>query len=95
MTGTKLLVIAGVILLSVAGLHAGPPELTILKTQTPPVINGKLDDNVWQKAAKINDFVDAQGKRFLKVLRIRKFMCAMTIKPLYRIPLFRPRPSES
>ncbi len=34
-----------------------PPEYTIARTDSPPTIDGKLDDAVWKNAKLIDDFV--------------------------------------
>ena len=42
---------------------AEPPaekEFRIVRTDTPPVIDGRLDDSVWSRAAVIDDFVVSQ-----------------------------------
>ena len=42
---------------------AGPPaekEFRIVRTDTPPVIDGRLDDAVWSSAAVIDDFIVSQ-----------------------------------
>ena len=42
---------------------AGPPaekEFRIVRTDTPPVIDGRLDDAVWSRAAVIDDFIVSQ-----------------------------------
>ncbi len=35
---------------------AGPPHLTAVRTSTPPLIDGRLDDAVWQTAAVADQF---------------------------------------
>ncbi|MGQ9609915.1 MAG: carbohydrate-binding family 9-like protein [bacterium] len=39
-----------------------PPVLEVTKTLNPPIIDGRLDDNCWKNAAKIEDFVFGDGK---------------------------------
>ncbi|HGJ65464.1 TPA: hypothetical protein ENS27_08760, partial [bacterium] len=37
------------------------PEINVTKTLSPPVLDGKLDDDSWENASKINSFVWADG----------------------------------
>ena len=43
-----------------AGVLAGRVTVRPGRTQTPPDIDGRLDDAVWQNAARITDFVQSQ-----------------------------------
>ena len=40
-----------------AGILAGRPSVTIVRTDEPPRIDGRLDDGVWQRATRITEFV--------------------------------------
>ena len=40
-----------------AGILAGRPGVTAVRTREPPRIDGRLDDAVWQRAAHITEFV--------------------------------------
>ena len=42
------------------GVLAGRPIVRPTRTDTPPDINGRLDDEVWQTAAKLTEFVQYQ-----------------------------------
>ena len=64
-----LIIIFTAFILSVAGqgapsILAIPPEkrspVSIPKFEVPPVIDGKLDDEIWKKAAVFKDFVQIQ-----------------------------------
>ncbi len=51
-----------VLLAAVAGIGAGqgaaaaPPEITAVRAERPPVLDGKLDDEVWRRAPAIDVF---------------------------------------
>ena len=61
-----LRLIVGASALVVVGVHArqsqpsGEKEFRIIRTDTPPVIDGRLDDAVWATAPVIDDFVASQ-----------------------------------
>ena len=39
------------------GILAGRPTLSAIRTSDPPRIDGRLDDAIWQSAARVTDFV--------------------------------------
>ena len=43
-----------------AGILTGRPTVTAVRTDTPPIVDGRLDDAVWRRAARITDFVQRQ-----------------------------------
>ena len=45
---------------SAAGALAGRPSVQPPRTQAPPIVDGRLDDAVWQDAALITEFVQRQ-----------------------------------
>ena len=42
-----------------AGILAGRPSVTATRAGTPPAIDGRLDDAVWQSATRITEFVQS------------------------------------
>jgi hypothetical protein len=42
---------------SVAGVFAGRPHVSAVRTSQPPKLDGSLDDPIWRNAAKIDTFV--------------------------------------
>ena len=48
---------AGLGLAASAGILTGRPSVTAVRTDEPPRIDGTLDDQVWQQAARISRFV--------------------------------------
>ncbi len=40
-----------------AGILTGRPSVTVVRTDEPPRIDGRLDDAVWQRATRITEFV--------------------------------------
>ena len=43
-----------------AGILTGRPTVTAVRTDTPPIVDGRLDDAVWRRAARITDFIQRQ-----------------------------------
>ena len=43
-----------------AGILTGRPTVTAVRTDTPPIVDGRLDDAVWRRAALITDFIQRQ-----------------------------------
>jgi hypothetical protein len=51
------------LLLTVSAALFSQPGITIVYTKEAPVINGKVDDAVWQNAAVISDLVQKEPLR--------------------------------
>ena len=56
MRSSALLVLPALVLLTAALAAADPPVVTALKTATAPVLDGKLDDAVWQQGEWYSNF---------------------------------------
>lgn len=50
-----------ILALLAVGLHAQPLEYASPRANTPPTIDGKLDDEIWSRAPWTADFVDIEG----------------------------------
>jgi hypothetical protein len=50
------------ILLAASALLYSQPQITIVYTKDAPVINGKVDDDVWRNAAVVSDLIQKEPK---------------------------------
>ena len=66
-----------------ASLTKPRPSITALRVEQPPVINGVLDDNAWQKAPAAGDFMQYEPKEGVPMTERTEFRVLYDSRALY------------
>jgi len=66
------------------GLVTGRPTVRPTRTDTPPVIDGRLDDEVWRSAALITEFVQQAPLDGIEGMIVTKDQTVLTSRGLSR-----------